>query len=190
MRQILDTESTRLVPVLAIVSGVLDFLYQASSQSAGDMIPLDRLLVVGIPAAMVGGLVFLFVAGWLVTMTGRWLGGCGFAWEVRAALMWGQVPALWMGLLWIPALVIMGGEAFTSATPTLNAHPGLILLLLGIGIAQLVGGVWSAITVLKCVGEAHRFSAFRAAWSIGLAAIVFVVILLAIAHTVVSYTCR
>jgi hypothetical protein len=72
MRQILDTESTRLVPVLAIVSGVLDFLYQASSQSAGDMIPLDRLLVVGIPAAMVGGLVFLFVAGWLVTMTGRW----------------------------------------------------------------------------------------------------------------------
>ena len=50
--------------------------------------------------------------------------------------------------------------------------------------------ICAAITVLKCVGEAHRFSAFRAAWSMGLAAIVFVVIVVMIAHTVVSWSCQ
>ncbi|MHC4079726.1 MAG: YIP1 family protein [Planctomycetota bacterium] len=187
MRQIIATESTRLVPVLAMVAGVLEFLSQASSQSVGDLIPLEMLLAAGIPAAMIGGLVFLFVAGALVTITGRWLGGSGHAWEVRAALMWGQVPALSMGLLLIPALVIMGGEAFTSA-PTLNVQPGLALLLVGMDVALVVGGVWAAVTLLKCVGEAHGFSAARAFWSLVLAAVVFVVIVAMIAHTVETWS--
>jgi hypothetical protein len=190
MRQILETDSTRLVPVLAMLSGVLEFLGEASRNSAGDMMPLEKLLVIGIPAAMLGGLVFLFVAGWLITMTGRWLGGCGTAREVRAALMWGQMPALWVGLLWIPALAIMGGEAFTSATPTLDVHPVLALLVVNIGAAQLLGASWACVTLLKCVGEAHGFSAWRALANIVLAFIVFGVIALGIAHTVVTFASR
>jgi hypothetical protein len=81
----------------------------------------------------------------------------------------------------------MGGEAFTSA-PTLNVQPGLALLLVGMDVALVVGGVWAAVTLLKCVGEAHGFSAARAFWSLVLAAVVFVVIVAMIAHTVETWS--
>jgi len=42
------------------------------------------------------------------------------------------------------------------------ANPSLLIALTGFGIVELVISIWSFIVFLKCLGEVHRFSAWKA----------------------------
>ena len=67
---------------------------------------------------------------------------------------------------------------FTSETPTLAANPVLGLALMATGLIEIVLGIWCIVTMLKCLGEVHEFSAWRALGSILLVVLVIVVPLL------------
>ena len=67
---------------------------------------------------------------------------------------------------------------FTSDTPTLAANPVLALALMATGVIEIVLGIWCFVIMLKCLGEVHEFSAWRALGSILLVVLVIVVPLL------------
>ncbi len=180
IRAIVDIDPTYRVIPLAMAAGVVQALDRAAQRNAGDKLPLAGILVTAITLGPISGVVGLYIGGALLGWSGRLLGGRAESEKVRAALAWGQVPLLGSIPIWLVQLGLVGREMFTSETPTLTANPVLGLALMATGLIEILLGIWCFVTMLKCLGEVHEFSAWRALGSILLVVIVIVVPLLLI----------
>ncbi len=180
IRGIVNTDPTLYVLLLSVVGGVIQALDNASTRNAGDRLALPAILMTAIVAGAIGGPIGLYVGGWLLRLTGRLLGGRAKAEEVRAAIAWSTVPVAATIPIWAIQLGVAGREMFTTETPTLDANPALWLVLIPSFVLEVILGIWAFVIVLKCLGEVHRFSAWRALASILilLAPLVLVVILI------------
>jgi hypothetical protein len=164
LRQLLDsnTDLSQQVLLLAALSGIIESFNRASARSVGDSLSLGAIVVFCLFVGSLGGLLSVYIGGALLGWMGRQLGGVGPNDHVRAAIAWASVPRLWGSILLILQIGIYGKELFTTETPRIDASPVLELLLLGFGIIEIVIGIWAFVVFLKCLGEAHRFSAWRA----------------------------
>jgi hypothetical protein len=186
IRGIVDTNPTLHVIPLAMIGGAIQSLDNAATRNAGDRLALPAILIMAIAGGSIGGVIGLYVGGWLLQVAGKWLGGRAEPEGVRAAIAWSTVPVVATIPIWLVQLGIAGHEMFTSQTPTLDANPGLWLVLLASFLVETVLGVWAFVLVLKCLGEVQRFSAWRALGSILLLALVIVVPLLVLALLVIG----
>ena len=175
MRQILDTDPTRLVIALAMVGGALNALDRASIKGLGDELSVPMIFAIAIPVGMIAGVIALYLGGALIRWTGSWLGGQASTGQVRAALAWGRMPFYWAGLLWLPYIGLFGGEVFMGEMPSVEAKPWLLFVLLNLAVLETVLGVWGLVTLVFAVAEAHRFPAWNSLGSI-VTAIVLVVV--------------
>jgi hypothetical protein len=163
MRQILDTDPRRLVHVLAIL-GALARMLSSNVPPIGPLarLPLSAIVTYKVCGGVIGGLIGLYLVSALLTMTGRWLGGHGTFVAVRAAAAWANVPLIWTGLLWLPLLGYLGSEALNLDPTRLIEDPGGLALMIPLGVIETVVAVWYIVIALKCLGEAHGFSAWHA----------------------------
>ena len=184
IQQIVDSDPTRFVLVLAALNGVDEALYRASDRSVGDGLDLPVILLAAVTVGPLAGIASLYIGGALIRWTGSWLGGQASSQHIRAALAWGLVPALWVALLWIPELLLVGPELFTTETPRMDANAGLAFALLGMFAVEAVGAVYSLVTILKCVGQVQGFSAWKALGNVLLASLVIVVPILAVVFAI------
>lgn len=146
MRDILDTDPGYQVNTLAIIGGM------ASQVLAHLMTPtgFGGSLILQAALGAVSGLVGVYLGGAVFGWAGRLLGGRGTAREVRAALAWAYVPALFATLL-----VFLGAEVSEG----LGLEDTFVFVALAI---IFVGQIWATVVQLKAIGEAHEFSAWRA----------------------------
>ena len=147
---------------------------------------LPAIFSIAIVAGAIGGILSLFVFGVLIRWTGRWLGGTASYEQVRAAIAWSLVPYLWVSLMWIPELLLLGEEMFTTEMPRLEANPVLAFVFLGLVIVELVGVAWALVVYLKCLGQVQGFSAWKALGNLLLAALIFVVPILVVIFVSIS----
>jgi hypothetical protein len=163
MRQILATDPKRMVHVLAVV-GTLVRMLGANLPNGGPFgrPSLSTIVTMKIVFGIAGGLLGLYIGSAMLTMTGRWLGGRGSFVSVRAASAWANVPLIWGGLLWLPVFGYLGTEALNFDPTRLLEDPAGLALMVPVGLVETVLAVWYLVVALKCVGEAHGFSAWRA----------------------------
>ncbi|HEY1011718.1 MAG TPA: YIP1 family protein, partial [Herpetosiphonaceae bacterium] len=137
------------VIALAAASGAAGSLGNALENhfTGNRALPLMAGLFIALLLGPLFGVIGLYLSAGLVRWTGSWLGGVATPDEARAAVAWATVPTLWGMLLWLPILAT-GGRV--DAVMTL------------VGLAQAVLGIWTFVISLKCLGEAHRFSAWKA----------------------------
>jgi hypothetical protein len=164
---------------LALAAGYLNGLDNASARNMGDKVTSMVHIYGGYAfGGVLGGLLTLFLGSWLLKVTGQWLGGQGTTPEVRVAIARGFfMPSILVGVLWIPQLLLFGSEMFTAETPVIDADPGLTALFYILMVIEFVLIVWMIVVGLKSVGEAHRFSAWRA---LAIVLISFVILLFAL----------
>jgi len=160
MRQILDSDPRRMVHRLAVLGGVSAGL-SANVNLPGIQIPLPVVIVCKLLVGALAGLIGLYVAGGLVLMTGRWLGGRGSFVTVRSALAWSNVPVIWAALLWLPLFVYLGWDAFNINKDLMLVDPIGLMLMVPLGIVTVVVVIWRVVILCKVVGEAHGFSAWH-----------------------------
>ncbi len=183
IRGIVETDPTWHVVPIVMLAAISQALQRASTRNAGDQLSLSAILIVAIvvgPLVALGG---LYVVGWLLGLTGRWLSGRARPEQIRAAIAWSSVPTLASLPIWIVGLALLGQELFTTKTPTIDAHPVLgYLRLTGFVVASLLRG-WAFMVLLKCVGEVQGFSAWRALGSLLLMVVVVAlpIVMLAVA---------
>lgn len=175
IRTLLESEPERAVLLLAAVGGVAEALDRASSSGIGDRVPYDVALAVTLAVGPLAGILTLFLGGYVLSWTGRWIGGQSTAEDVRTALAWANVPVLGILALWVMEIAFIGSELFTTATPRLDSSPLLGNAFLMFFLGQMIFGIWALIILLHGLGEAHRFSAWRAAGSL-LLSLVFVMV--------------
>ncbi len=120
--------------------------------------PLWVVVSVAVQAAL--GVLFLYIFGVILRWSGSLLGGVASRVEVRAAIAWSQVPAIAAEIVLLIA-VLMG-----IPMPTPGATPGTLPQIdpafYKVLVIEVVLGFWGFIVSLNCLGEVHRFSAWRA----------------------------
>jgi membrane protein DedA with SNARE-associated domain len=181
MRQILDTNPRAWVHRLAILGGIGEFIGTHIPDSPpmphlspGEMLAMKCLL------GILGGLIGLYVGSFIVWMTGRWIGGQGTFVQVRAAAAWPNVLTIWAALLWLPLLAYLGLEGVNvSPESFFDDSVGMMLFAPVLALGAVVV-FWRLVVFLKCLAEAHRFSAWHAlgATLIGIALLVIPVAVL------------
>jgi Yip1 domain len=158
IRRIVDTDPTRFVLGIAWLAGALAVLNNQVATATIDL-PANvshfpRLGPIGITiAAFLLGLlsvVGLYGLAALYRWSGGILGGTATAVEVRAALAWSQVPGLYLVVVTIVATML----GFYTAPAPHTMSP--------LNLVETVVGIWVFVILLKCLGEVHRFSAWRA----------------------------
>jgi len=174
LRWILDSSPRRHVKTLAMLGGVASGMAAARTEIAADLPPL-AVLGGALLGGALGGLIGVYLMGVLLRITGRWIGGRGDWSGVRAAVAWSQVPAIWAILLWLPRVALLEGEVFHPDPAAVQDHPASAIALMLIELTQGVAAVWQFVVSLKCLGEAHSFSAWRSLLALILAVIAVVV---------------
>jgi hypothetical protein len=170
IRRIVETDVRYQVTFLAILSGALIWLERRwSNPSTAAAFPM--LVVIAVIVGALLGIVELYVNGAMLKWAGAALGGVGSYPEVRAALAWSRVPVIVAVSIGVLAILLgtdgpmLGGEVSSSGASLLFLHGALVM--------------WGFIVMLKCIGEVHRFSAWRALGSILLIVAVLALILVA-----------
>lgn len=176
IRRIVDTEPEKHVLLLAVISGIIRGLDNASDRGMGNDFSLPFLLALSVIFGGLGGIITLYVGGALFRWSGSWFGGTADSREVRAALAWSNVPGILVLGLYVLIIVLYGRNWFTSSEAWMEGL-GLLSVVLIIGVSFLAGilGIWSLFLLVKCLAEVHRFSAWRS-----LAAILSTVVPLAV----------
>ena len=173
IRQIVDRDPSYGVLLIAALAGALSALearWMAMPAHPGAMTwPLFVAVSAGFGAIL--GIVSLYVDGFLLKWTGAMLGGVATYAEVRAALAWSEIPAIAAVVIGIAAILAGVAEPMgLGMSPMGQRGAGLELL-------HLVFGAWSLVISLKCLGEVHRFSAWRALGSIIVLILAIVVVI-------------
>jgi hypothetical protein len=197
IRRIVDTDPTRYVIALAAVGPGLNALVGQWSKALSNNANLSVLWPLWVAGAVVIqaalGVVLLYVTGLLFRWSGSLLGGVASAVEVRAALAWSQIPTIVAEVILL-ALVLIGVPV---PVPTPGALPHIDPASYKVQLVEVVFGLWGLVISLKCVGEVHRFSAWRALVAIlippllvvlALGLIVFVISLLTGRHFLFSFS--
>jgi len=162
IRRIVDTDPTRHVLALAALGPALFSLFgqwsAALNGTANQSVlwPLSVAFNVAFQAGL--GILFLYISAALIRWSGELLGGTASSVEVRAALAWSQVPSIALTIVLI--LALFAGVPMPKVVP---GHPiPFDAALYRVTAVAGVVGTWQIFINLKCVGEVHRFSAWRA----------------------------
>lgn len=186
MQQIIETDSTRFVLLIAAFLGFGEVLSQINIRNIGDQLSLPLIIAMAVILGPIGGIIRLYFIGLIIHWTGRWIGGQASIHHIRAAIAWSSVPMIWALLIWIPKLMLFGQELFTSSGSNIESHPFLLYAAMGFGMVETIIFVWAFVVCLHCLGQAQRFSAWRALANVVLAGLVVMgpILILAIAITI------
>jgi hypothetical protein len=176
IRGIVDTYPSRCVTLLAMIYGISSTLNSAlqreSERDEGNATSLPAILGLALIAGSIGGVIGNLIMGALVRWTGSWIGGVASAQECRAAIAWGSVPQAVNLALVLGLIGVFGNDLFRSVDLEATGR-GKAAILIAVGLAQIVLGIWSAVLTVKCIAEVHRFSAWKSLGALLLVGLVF-----------------
>lgn len=161
IRRIVDADPNRFVLGIAWVAGALAALnIQLSAQGmpGGGRFFTDSLGSMGALglgafafALGLGGIAMLYLFGALYRWSGGALGGTARTVEVRSALAWAQIPAIYVTIIGVIAAVVR------------PAQPGQLLTLSLWSLVRMALDVWAFFIPVETLAEVHHFSAWRSA---------------------------
>jgi hypothetical protein len=193
IRAIVDRDPSDRVIALVLVTAVIYALTNAihsynynptAFTIAGKPIPVlaphtsRSMNLGGLVAWPLLAIPFLYISGALLRWSGSLLGGTAKAVEVRAAVAWPSVVTIVVSL----AIFVVGFLAPLPVPPSVPQSMNALLAYWRLVFPHMIVSVplllWWWIVFLKCLGEVHRFSAWRAlgAWLIGCLLLVGVLI--------------
>lgn len=167
--QITATNSTGAILLLAALNGFSQALDRASINGLGDQYDWPILIIICLIFGTFSGLLMLLVGAALLRWTGNWIGGAANREQLRTAIAWSSVPIIWALLLWIPILLLLGQQAFTSEMPILNQDPMRLYAFWSIAGLEVIIAIWSLVLFVKSISQVQKFSVWKAIVNIILA---------------------
>jgi hypothetical protein len=146
------------VPMLALIGGAVDALQRVSFFDPA--LPRMTALLVAVIGGGLAGVLGLYASGWLFGICGRWFGGRASARALRAALAWGWLPSLAMGLIFIAKVGLVGWDTGSDLMRS-GASVDRILTVAALDVAALVLALWSLVTSVAAVSEVQGITAAK-----------------------------
>ena len=194
VRQQLETDPQQYVLLLAILGGIAGAFDDANFLE-GELVERLATLVGYIFGGAIGGVVWLYVFGWLVGMSGRAIGGVANAASVRTALAWSNIPMIWMLPLTLAiatTMAVMGADAFMDELRRVQDGVNVFdvsmlpIWFFALAAVYLMVWIWQIVISCKAVGEAHEFSAWGGLAALVLATLAVVAAVLVLVLVVVG----
>ena len=162
IRRIVDSDPTRNVLALAAIGPALTSLvsqWSAAMNGSANQSVLWPLFVAFNVALQAGlGILFLYISSVVFKWSGALLGGTASRVEVRTALGWSQIPTIAIAIILL--LALFAGVPIPKMLP--GQLPQIDPAFYKVMVVAGVVGIWGLFINLKCFGEVHRFSAWRA----------------------------
>jgi hypothetical protein len=182
IRRIIDADPRKFAVGIAFVAGALAMVNIRASLVNAPMphmhmrMPHIGPLGLALAALFMGAVnvAMLFLFGALYRWSGAMLGGAADAVQVRAALAWAQVPEIYLTVVGIIVTALGLAGAPAGVYPQHSAF----------GLIEGVVTIWAFVISLKCLGEVHGFSAWRALGSVLLGLLAVALVLIAVMITV------
>lgn len=162
LQAILAYNKSYLLPLLYWIYGMPLFLQAAQNMSLGERFPLGVILGGAVIGAFIIGFIGINLGALLFHWTGRWIGGVGSFKDVRAAVAWASVPHIVAIATWIVQVLMFGHNTFSLMffkTPLVGTSFTIMYLC---SIVSMVAMVWGVVILLKALGQAQQFSAWKA----------------------------
>jgi hypothetical protein len=173
IRKIVGRDPTQQVIMLGALAGALPSInfFLGAALGFTPVPPPARLIpylpILTLASPFVGaafGVAGLYLTALAMDWIGRVLGGKGNAVTVRAAVAWSEVPQICLSAAMLLILLCTGvWQALVPSMPDPNAAAAAAAanpFTLTRGVEAIIS-IWSFILMLHCVGEVHRFSAWR-----------------------------
>jgi hypothetical protein len=170
---IVDGEHYEWVPAIAAIIGAGSALLQARAWQVGLEYGFWPVLIVSLVSGGLYGVLWLYLSGWLITVSGRWVGAKGDVETVRAALAWGRAPLLVVYVLFLFQLIMFGGRAFSASIRSLAGDPVSFVVVFLLNVAFLVFSVWSLVTTVAALSEVQRLSTAKTVGNLLTAGLLF-----------------
>jgi len=154
MRAIVNTNPKRSVVWLATIFILQNLLFIANYYSLGINYHYAMVLIILIVLSPLIGMVWLYLFGWILHFTGRWLGGKAPLHYIRSALAWSKLPALINLAMWFILLVFSANYVFIQ----FSEGPSLFFT----NLISIIAGVWSLVLLIQNIREVQGFSVGRA----------------------------
>ncbi len=165
----------RLVALCAIYGFqyILQILqYLSLGQGTSLIFVILLALIFSIP---VGYIVFNVLSAFYFWI-GKLIKGKGSFKQIRAATYWSSVPMVVSCLVWIVLMVLHGNSLFVAGYET-KLVGAAAAVSMGLGVLQLVIGIWGLIIMLHALGEVQGFSAWMALLNLVLAGLAIFILL-------------
>jgi Yip1 domain len=171
IKKIVNRDPTYQVIMLGALAGALAMINSLLGAALGFMpTPLPASLIPYLPlitfaSPFLGaafGIAALYVSAFVFEWTGRVLGGAGTSQTVRAAVAWSEVPQICLAIVIL--LILLGTGVWQAIVPSMPDPNGVAAagpFTLTRGVEAIIS-LWSFIVFLHCLGQVHRFSAWRA----------------------------
>jgi hypothetical protein len=187
IRKIVNSDPTHQVIMLGALAGALAMINSLLGAALGFMpTPLPASLVRYLPlltfaSPFLGaafGIAGLYISAFVFEWSGRVLGGAGTSQTVRAAVAWSEVPQICLAIVIL--LILLGTGVWQAIVPSMpdpNGASAAGQFTLTRGVEAIIS-IWSFIVFLHCLGQVHRFSAWRALGAVVLPGAAFLAIAL------------
>ncbi len=162
IRAILNYNKSYLLLLLYWIYGFPLLLQLAQNMSLGDQYSAVSILVVAAIGGMLVGFIGINLGSLLFHWTGRWIGGAGSFQDVRAAVAWSSIPNAVSGLIWIIQIAMFGSKIFSLSFFSMPMVGMQVSVTYICSVISIVVMVWGIVILLKAIGEAQRFSAWKA----------------------------
>lgn len=151
---------------LSFVKGSAQIFGSVSLYHLGNHMEAWAILLMTAVLAFPAGYVGIYVQGWIYEVVGYLLGGQGKGEQTRVAAAWCCVPEI----LSVPAnvgmLLLFGSTVFMHPLPQTDNPLVLGLSMVVFGLFLLSLAVWVLILALGALAEVHRFTLWRAFWTL------------------------
>ncbi len=162
IRAILSYNKSYLLTLLYWIYGFPLILQFAQNFSLGDQMSLAYILGIALVGGFVVGFIGINLGALLFYWTGRWIGGLGSFQDVRAAVAWSSVPNIVSMAIWLTQIAMFGNKVFSLMffnTPLVGIE---LTVTYFCSIISIVVMIWGIVILLKAIGEAQQFSAWKA----------------------------
>lgn len=161
-RDTLVWRPTHLVLPLAAAWGVDRLLALQITRGAADYMAIPTMLAMVAVIGPLIGIALVWLFGWIWAWSGRLLGGEASPPAVRAAIAWGQAPALFLLALAAIQFAAIGPELLHKSRPGLTGDDGLKAFYYATLFCRnfLSGAI--VVRIIIFLAQAHRFSTWRA----------------------------
>ena len=177
IRAILSYNKKYMLVLLYWLYGFPITLQAVQNNSLGTEYSEPAILVMSALVAFLTGFLGINITSWLFYKTGRWIGGVGSFHDLRAAVGWSSVPNIVAIALWAVQIAMFGRTVFLSMFYTMPLEGTQLTVIYLCSIVAIATMIWGFIILLKAVGEAQQFSAWKALLNVLLPIIVIVIAL-------------
>lgn len=174
---------------IVLLMGFLSFLTTALMNAGEEPMSYFGTII----GALIGGTISSFISWWISAgliyfVAAKILGGVGTYKQTRFAYAYGLLPLV-MGqlVLWFPTAIILGNKAFADPVFLSSFQTGWVVFFT---FVYIILSIWSFVTMLNAVSEAHQFSRWRGFFSVilpGILVFMFFVSLIMLIMTILIF---